>query len=134
MNREEFFAFSDTVIVPVPVKEMNATLFVRSLSGAEKAKWEYDAISVSNTPKAGSSITLTKDRMLTARERLVELATCNEDGSRFFKDGDASAIGKKNANIVSTLYDAAAKLSGISKEDLEEIAKNSSADDSQPSA
>src|SRR3990167_9885098 len=127
MNRDEFLSFQDVVIQPVSVKEMKATLFVRSLSGAEKAKWEYEPMGVNNNAKAGNNVmTVAKDRMMTARERLVELATCNEDGSRFFKDGDASAIGKKNANIVTTIYDAAAKLSGISKEDLEDLAKNSS--------
>jgi hypothetical protein len=124
MNREEFFAFQDTVIVPVFVKEMNATLHVRSLSAGEKAEWEYVAIDVNNA-KSGSSVTLGKDRMVTARERLVEIAACTADGIPLFQKGDAKRIGVKNANVVTTLYDAAAKLSGISKEDLEDLAKNS---------
>ncbi len=126
MNRDEFLGFKDVVIKPVVVKEMNATLFVRSLSAAEKARWEMDPLSVDNNAKDGQrSVKFAKDRMVTARERLVEIATCNEDGSSFFKQGDASQIGAKNANVISTLYDVAANLSGISKEDLEQISKNS---------
>jgi len=126
MNREEFLAFPDVVIKPVVVKEMNdATLFVRSLNAGEKARWEFDSISLDNTAKQGSKISMTKDRMITSRERLVEIAVCNEDGTRFFKEGDAAAIGRKNANIISQLYDVAADLSGISQKDLEQITKNS---------
>src|SRR3990167_1943243 len=129
MNREEFLAFQDLVIETVHIaltREVSADFFVRSLSAGEKARWEYEPISINNNAKQGaSSVTLTKDRMVTARERLVELAVCNEDGSRFFKDGDASAMGRKNASVVSELYDVAARLSGITKEDLETIVKNS---------
>lgn len=126
MDREDFLNFNDLVIEPVHIKEMKVTLHVRSLFANEKAKWEFEPILVNNNAKQGNSaITLTKDRMVTARERLVELATCNPDGSRYFKEGDASRIGQKNASVVSTLYDAAARLSGITKEDLEEIVKNS---------
>jgi hypothetical protein len=126
MNREEFLGFKDVVIEAVAVKEMKTTLFVRSLSAAEKARWEMDPLSVDNNAKDGQrSVKFAKDRMVTARERLVEIATCNEDGSNFFKSGDAAQIGGKNANIISTLYDVAARLSGISKEDLEQVAKNS---------
>lgn len=129
MNREEFLSFQDVVIEPVEIKEMGATLFVRSLSAGEKARWEMDPLSVNNNAKEGQkTVTFVRDRMATARERLVEISVCNEDGSRFFKEGDASAIGRKNAAIVSKLYDAAARLSGITKEDLDEIVKNSETD------
>ena len=128
-TREDIFACNDTVIEKVHIKEWKMDLFVRSLSASEKAKWEFSAIDVSSNPKRNEAATkLDKTRMQTARERLVEFATCNEDGTRFFKEGDAAQIGQKNANAISTLYDAAAKLSGISQEDLEEIAKNSEAD------
>lgn len=133
-TRDDIFACNDTVIEKVTVKEWKMDLFVRSLSAAEKAKWEFSAIDVAANPKQNESATkLVKTRLETARERLVEFATCNEDGSRFFKDGDASQIGHKNANAISTLYDVAARLSGISKEDLEAISKNSEAGQSEGS-
>ncbi len=125
MNREQFFSFSDLTIEKVHIKEMNADFYVRSLTVGEKATWEFASYSVENSDKKGSSMKLLKDRMMSSRERLVELAVCNEDGSAFFKEGDAAAISRKNSNIVSKLYDVAARLSGITKEDLEEIAKNS---------
>lgn len=126
MNREEFFGFNACVIEKVHIKEMNADFFVRSLGATEKAGWEYAPIDVNNNAKNGNNVLqFAKNRMISARERLVELAVCNEDGSRFFKDGDAAQIGKQNAKVISTLYDVAARLSGISKEDLEEVVKNS---------
>lgn len=125
MNREEFLAFNDTVIEEVFIKEMNTELFVKNLTGAERAQWEMDPIAVNNDAKKGNTLQFTKSRIVSAKERLVELATCNKDGSRFFKDGDASAIGRRNARVISALYDVGARLSGITKEDLDELAKNS---------
>lgn len=128
MNRDEFFAFADVTIEKVHIKEMNTDFYVRSLSAAEKSKWELDAIEVSHNPKQNDAPTkIMKSRMETAQARLVELAVCHEDGSRFFKDGDAAAIGRKNAMIVAKLFNVAARLSAITKEDLEEITKNSEA-------
>lgn len=130
-TRDDVFAFNDMVIEKVHVKEWNMDLFVRSLNGAEKARWEFSAVDITANPRLHESPTrIVKTRMETSRERLVEAATCNEDGSRFFKDGDAAQIGRKNANALSTLYDAAARLSGISQQDLDEVVKNSEADPS----
>ena len=123
MNREEFLAFQSVSIKKVHIKEMDCDMYVRSLSAAEKAGWEQQPYV--EDVKAAGGIRLSRDRFRSARERLVEIAACNEDGSRYFKVGDSIALGRMNAKIISTLYDAATPLSGITKEDLDEIVKNS---------
>jgi len=125
MNREEFLACNDVVIEKVHIREIGADMHVRSLSAADKAAWEQQPWI--EDPKSTTGVKLSRDRFRSARERLVELAVCNEDGSRYFKDGDAAAIGRKNGKIVTQLYDVATRLSGITKEDVEEIVKNSEA-------
>ena len=120
-TREEILAFQDVTIEKVHVAVWNIDMHVRSLSAAGKARWEQDAF----VDDAKAGVKVSRERMATARERLVELAACNEDGSRIFQDGDAKRIGQKNGEAISVLYDAAAKLSGITKKDLDEIEKNS---------
>jgi hypothetical protein len=127
MNREEFLGFQDLVIEKVHIKAINADLFVRSLSAAEKAAWEQQPL-IEDKKNGGTGLRVSKDRTRTARERLVEIAVCNEDGSRFFKDGDAAAIGRKNAATITQLFDVATRLSGITQEDVEEVVKNLDAD------
>ncbi len=127
MNREELFAFKDFVIEEVTIPEWgNAVFYVRSLSAGEKAQWETGHL-VDVKKKDRNTFELTREKLQTVRERLVELATCKQDGTRYFNKGDAAEIGKKNSKAVSRLYDVAARLSGISDEDAEEVAKNSEA-------
>lgn len=127
MNREDFFAFTGRVIQKVHVKEMNTDFYVRSLTQKEKSAWEMDPMTVTEG-KHGSKFSVAKDRMATAKQRLVEITTCYEDGTPFFQRGDAARIGEQSAGIVEQLYEAAARLSAITKEDLEDIAKNSKPD------
>jgi hypothetical protein len=126
LTRDEFFAASDRIIesVDVLLNGKKVTMFVRSLTGTERD--EFESSNVIRDKKSGSYDV----KMTNLRARLVEMAVCNEDGSRFFKQGDASQIGRKNARTIAVLYDVAARLSGITKEDLEDIAGESSADQS----
>jgi hypothetical protein len=123
MNREEFLAANDRVIEPVEVLVggKKVTMYVRSLTGAERDRWE--ASNVLKDKKTGTFDV----KMENLRARLIEIAACHEDGSPYFQPGDVARIGQKNARTVAALYDASARISGISKEDLEDIVKNSEA-------
>lgn len=126
--RDTILTCDDIVIEgPFKIQAWGVEVYVRSLSGTERDKFE--ATNLIKDRKRG-----TYDVQLdNLRARLVEMATCDKDGNAVFKPGDAAAIGKKNAGAIAQIYDIAARLSGITKEDLEEIAKNSSADQSDGS-
>lgn len=128
MNRNEFFDTNDRVIEPVKIQmgDRTVTLHVRSLTGAERD--EYEASCLTRNQKGAFEV-----RMKNLRARLVEMATCNADGTAYFEQGDAARIGKKNARIIAALYEAAARLSGLGDKELEELAGESSADPSSDS-
>ena len=53
------------------------------------------------------------------------LCTCDAEGARLFTDQDADKLGKKSAVAVNRIFEVARRLSGMTEEDLEEMAGNS---------
>jgi hypothetical protein len=122
LTREAILACTDVQIKPVRVEAWGGDVYVRSLTGAERDKWESS--NVIRDRKSGTYDV----KIENLRARLVTLSVCDDKGVRLFTDADVKEIGQKNAAVLAQLYDVAAKLSGITKEDLDDIAKNSSAD------
>ena len=50
----------------------------------------------------------------------------NGDGELLFKPGDVEKFGAKNAAALTRVFVVAQRLAGLSGEDVEELAKNSS--------
>jgi hypothetical protein len=61
------------------------------------------------------------------RAALVVLAVCDEAGAPLLKPSDLAQLGKKSAAIVDRLFDVAARLSGITKDETEKTEGKSSA-------
>lgn len=122
LTKDQIFASVDLKLEKVDVPEWGGEVFVRSMTGKERDKFES-----SNMVKDRKSNTYDL-RMENLRARLVVLTVCDETGKRIFDDGEAELIGARNASVLARLYDVGARLSGITKADIEEIAKNSTAD------
>ena len=98
--------------VPVSVPEWGANLSVRSMTAAERD--DFDAAS-----RDGGEANLTN-----FRARLVVRCLIDATGDRVFTDADAAAVGALPAGPVCKVFEAAAKLNGLTKEDVEEIEGN----------
>ena len=117
---------SDLRIVRVPEWDKPATteadayeckIKIVSLSALERTKWEESLVQGSGK-KA-------KAKLDHARAALVIRAARDpESGSPIFKSGDESWLSGKNSKPLSRLYDVAAELSGITDDDIEELAEN----------
>lgn len=66
------------------------------------------------------------------RAALVARCVRDDTGARMFTDGEAADLGKTRADVIDRLYAVAARLSGISKADEDELGKGSGSD--QPGA
>ena len=53
------------------------------------------------------------------------LSIVDADSKRIFADSDAESLGKKNSAALDRIYAVAERLSGLTKKDIEELAKNS---------
>jgi len=90
---------------------------VRGLSGTERDRFENESIRV-----RGRRIEQNLDN---TRARLCALCIVDEAGARLFRDDQVAALGRKSAAALDRVYEAAARLSGISQADEEELAGNS---------
>ena len=68
------------------------------------------------------------------RAKLVVKCAIDEMQNRLWSDDDAGWLGDKNASAVNRLYEAAARLSGITEADADELEKTSSGDPGDASA
>ena len=68
------------------------------------------------------------------RARLCLLCMVDEDGNRLFDEGDTFPFGRQVASALDRIFTVAQKLNGLRDEDVDELAKNSSAGQSEDSA
>jgi len=61
--------------------------------------------------------------MVNIRAKLASQTVCDESGKRLFTDADVKALGAKSAVALQRVFDIAQRLSGITSEDVDELAK-----------
>jgi hypothetical protein len=124
-KRDRILARDDIKYEPVYVPEWEETVLVRSLTAAERDEFEEKSL-----VKKGKTRELT---LANIRARLVVLTACDEDKSPLFRPNDTIPLSTKNGAAVDRLFSVAQRLSGLSNEDIEEVAKNSVAVPSEDS-
>lgn len=117
LRRDDILKADDIVTESVEVREWGGVVKVRGLTGVERDDWE---VSIVESRGRGNR----KMNLQNMRARLVVRCVIDADGKRMFGDADAGALGAKSAAALSKLYDVAARLSGISSEDEEELAES----------
>ena len=116
LARDEILQAHDIKTMVVEVPEWGGRVLVRGLTGTERDEFEESVIET-----RGKS---THVKLRNARAKLVSLSIVDSDGERIFTEGDIDALGKKSAAALDRVYQVAARLSGISNDDLDELAKN----------
>jgi hypothetical protein len=119
MSRELLFGEAGhkmpTERVPTPELGEGAVVIVRGMTGLERDAFQKSIIS-----GRGRRSTVNMEN-ITAK--LVARCVINEDGSRSFTDSDEdiAKLGNLRGDVLNRIYDAAARLSGLSQADLEEL-------------
>ena len=116
LSRDDILGADDLPMELVEAPEWGGTVWVRTLNGAER-----DAFGVSCIAKEGQK---KGQELLGVRARLVTLTACDGKGKRLFTHADEDKVGKKSGTVLARVFDAAAKLNGISEDDVEELAGN----------
>lgn len=102
----------------VAVPELGGDVIVRGMTGTERDAFE-----------AGLIVGKGKHRdvnMTNMRAKLVAFCCIDEAGAPLFSPTDVEALGRTRADVLNRLYTPAAKLSGITEEDAEDLGKPSS--------
>ena len=116
-TKESILALAgSTQIERIEVAELNSPIYIRGLSARER-----DSFEASCMPGKGKARALNMENI---RARLLVRSICNEVGARLFQDHEADALGTVPASVVDKLFSVAQRLSGLSTNDVEELAGN----------
>lgn len=119
--REQILASDDLATQVVEVPEWGCTLTVKTLTGTERDDYEASLIK-------GRKADLTN-----MRAKLCARCIVDQNGKRIFADSDIDALGKKSALALDKVFEVAQQLNGIGTKELEELAKNFGAGQSEGS-
>lgn len=119
LTKQEIYAVDDTIFEDVQVPEWSEDGFVRvfGLTGTER-----DAFEASMVVTVGNKQSVNTENI---RAKLCVLAIRDENGKPMFDMADVHSLGQKSAAALDRVYEVAARLSKISKEDVDEMVKNS---------
>ena|SRR3990167_3060342 len=117
--RETILKADDLPKQKVEVPEWGVTVWIRTMTGAER-----DAFESENWKVKGQEVTHNRQNF---KARLVGRTLVDENGVRIFNDAQLGELGSKGAHVLDRLAEIAGKLSAISKKDEDEILGNSNA-------
>tara|TARA_R110000824_G_scaffold190864_2_gene372428 strand:+ start:223 stop:630 length:408 start_codon:yes stop_codon:yes gene_type:complete len=121
LTREQILGADDLPKEVLDIPEWGGQIMIRTMSGSER-----DAFEASLLGEGGK-----KDKqkmMLDIRARFASLIVVDSDGKRLFTAKDIKELGKKSASALDRVLTAGQKLSGLTSDDVEELAKNSESD------
>jgi len=113
LTKQDIFAANDIHTERVNVPEWGGDVFVRTMSGTERDQLE-------------ASIIIEEDKrdLRNLRAKIVALSVVDEKGKRVFLFEDVLALGTKSARALDRIFAVAQRLSGFTKKDVDELAKN----------
>lgn len=116
LTREEILSVMDLQEERVNVPEWDGDVLVRSLTGTERDAFETSIISTNGAR--------TEMNLVNMRAKLVAWTVVDEEGERVFSTEDIDALGKKSAAALQRVFDVSQRLSGLTGEEIDELAKN----------
>lgn len=117
LSRTDIFAVPDILTEWVDVPEWKGGVWVKGLTAAERDAYSDDCMVGKGKNKDWS--------ILGAQAKLVVRSAVDEHGKRIFSNRDAEVLGEKSASAVMRIFNVAARLSGVTEADLEELGGNS---------
>lgn len=124
LTREAILDAPDINTEDVAVPEWGGTVRVKGLTGAGRDRFEAAMVGQSQGKGRNKSRQVNLDNI---RARMAALSIVGEDGDRLFSEADVRSLGEKSAAALQRVFDVAQRLSGLSEDDVEELAGNSDA-------
>lgn len=119
LDLQAILGAKDIVTEDVEVPEWGGTVRVTGLNGLERDQFESTLVE-----QKGKK---TRVDLRNARARLVSMTVVDEAGKRVFSPDHVGILGTKSAAALDRVYTVAARLSGLTDEDMDELTGNSDA-------
>lgn len=104
LTRDHILGLDDLPRRLVSVPEWGGELFVKTMTGAERDRWELSTVGENRT---------------NVRAKLAAIVCVDGDGNRLFTDNDAEALGDKSCAALDRIFDAAVALNHIGADAVE---------------
>lgn len=135
LGRDEILGCDDRVIERVDTPEWGGSVYVRSISSADKDRLEMETVNAqqivrdARAGKGENQVSTEADVDFTNYSaRMVSLSIVDSDdpatAKRVFDITDAVALGEKSSVAMKRVYAVAVRLSGMREADVEEAAGN----------
>ena len=120
LTKDQILESSDLKNVAVEVPEWGGTVYVRTMTGADRDQFESSMVTVGadGVRKADTS---------NLRAKLIALTIVDENGTRLFEASDVDRLGLKSAAAIERVFAAAQGLNGLGAKAEEDAVKNSKA-------
>ena len=113
LTRDQILAADDLPRELVKVPEWGGDVYVKTITGAERDRWE---IQIATSSKKPSSETI--------RAALAAMTVCDENNRLLFTQDDIEALSNKSAAPLDRVFQVAMRLNHISQSAVEELEKN----------
>ena len=105
LTRDAILRADDLPRKPVEVPEWGGTIYIRTMSGTERDRFDAAIVARGQDGKVFDTKGL--------RVEIVVLTACDEDGKLLFSEKDKEALSLKSGNVLERLCNVSRKLNGI---------------------
>lgn len=116
LTRDAIKAIDDKRIIQVPVPEWGGTVYVRTLTSAERDEFEAERADYRKQDEE-----LAKKHF---RAMFVVATCCDKDGNYLFQPSDCAWLSGKNGAAMDRIFEATGRLNHFFASDIEELVKN----------
>ena len=117
LSKDDILKAADNAPEEVNVPEWGGTVLVRGMTGKERDAFELSLM----TPGRGGRREVNPANV---RAKVVVRCVVDDEGNRLFTDAEAAEVGELPAAGIDRVYAVAARLSGMSESDQEEMARD----------
>lgn len=121
LSKDEILKADDLKTETVEVPEWGGSVLVKGMTGKMRDEFEQEIVK-------GKKV-----KMSNIRAKLCQVSIVDESGELMFNTSDIVKLGGKSASALDRVFEIASRLSGISKDDVEELEKNSGKGQSEDS-
>jgi hypothetical protein len=121
LTKDQILESNDLKNEAVNVPEWGGTVYVRTMTGADRDQFESSMVSV--MPDGTR-----KTDMTNLRAKLVALTIVDEAGARLFDTSDMDRLGLKSAAAIERVFAVAQRINGLGGQAEDDAIKNSKAD------
>jgi len=118
LSKDDILNCDDVDKVEIDVPEWNGKVHIRVLTGAQLGEFQALCMRAREDPKHY------KDLLVC----LASLSLCDESGNRLIPEGQRGALALKSGAALKRIFDAAIDLNKIDEDAVDELEKNSRAD------